>query len=35
MKNTKRKYSTDFKEKAVQLSYQRENIKELADGRFN
>ena len=31
MGNIKRNYSTAFKEKAVSLSYQRENIKELAD----
>jgi transposase-like protein len=31
MKNSKRVYSESFKEKAVSLSYQRENIKELAD----
>jgi len=27
----KRVYSTEFKSEAVRLSYQRENIKELAD----
>ncbi len=31
MKKSKRVYSESFKEKAVSLSYQRENIKELAD----
>ena len=31
MKKAKRVYSESFKEKAVSLSYQRENIKELAD----
>jgi transposase len=31
MKKVKRVYSESFKEKAVSLSYQRENIKELAD----
>ncbi len=31
MGKAKRKYSESFKEKAVSLSYQRENIKELAD----
>ena len=31
MKNTKRNYTKEFKEKAVTLSYQRANIKELAD----
>jgi transposase len=31
MGKEKRKYSESFKEKAVSLSYQRENIKELAD----
>lgn len=31
MKKPKRNYSEAFKEKAVSLSYQRENIKELAD----
>ena len=31
MKKAKRNYSESFKEKAVSLSYQRENIKELAD----
>lgn len=31
MKKAKRIYSESFKEKAVSLSYQRENIKELAD----
>jgi len=31
MKEAKRVYSESFKEKAVSLSYQRENIKELAD----
>lgn len=31
MKKAKRNYSEAFKEKAVSLSYQRENIKELAD----
>jgi len=31
MKRSKRVYSESFKEKAVSLSYQRENIKELAD----
>ena len=30
MENKKRFYSKEFKEKAVQLSYQRENLKELA-----
>ncbi len=30
MKQKKRNYSKSFKEKAVSLSYQRENIKELA-----
>ncbi len=31
MGKAKRVYSESFKEKAVNLSYQRENIKELAD----
>jgi transposase-like protein len=31
MKKARRVYSETFKEKAVSLSYQRENIKELAD----
>jgi transposase len=31
MGKAKRVYSEKFKEKAVSLSYQRENIKELAD----
>ncbi len=31
MGKAKRVYSESFKEKAVSLSYQRENIKELAD----
>ena len=31
MRKAKRVYSESFKEKAVSLSYQRENIKELAD----
>lgn len=31
MKKAKRIYSESFKEKAVSLSYQRENIKELAN----
>ena len=31
MGKPKRVYSESFKEKAVSLSYQRENIKELAD----
>ena len=31
MGKTKRVYSESFKEKAVSLSYHRENIKELAD----
>ena len=31
MKRQKRYYSKDFKEKAVLLSYKRDNIKELAD----
>jgi transposase len=31
MKKVKRVYSESFKEKSVSLSYQRENIKELAD----
>ena len=31
MEKAKRVYSESFKEKAVSLSYQRENIKELAD----
>ena len=31
MKKAKRIYSESFKEKAVSLSYHRENIKELAD----
>jgi len=31
MKKSKRVYIESFKEKAVSLSYQRENIKELAD----
>ncbi len=30
MENKKRFYSKEFKEKAVQLSYQGENLKELA-----
>ena len=31
MKKEKQHYSTEFKEQAVSLSYQRANIKELAD----
>ena len=31
MESKKRFYSTEFKEKAVSLSYQRDNIKELAN----
>jgi transposase len=31
MKKSKRVYSESFKEKAVSLSHQRENIKELAN----
>lgn len=31
MKREKRTYSKDFKEKTISLSYQRANIKELAD----
>jgi len=31
MTRKKRNYSIEFKEKAVALSYQRENLKELAD----
>ena len=31
MEKPKRVYSDSFKEKAVSLSYQRENIKELTD----
>ena len=30
MKRVKRKYSNEFKQEAVKLSYQRDNIKELA-----
>lgn len=30
MKRVKRNYSTEFKQEAVKLSYQRDNIKELA-----
>ena len=31
MKRVKRNYSKEFKEEAVRLSYQRDNIKDLAD----
>lgn len=31
MKKQKKHYSKEFKEKAVSLSYQRDNIKDLAD----
>ena len=30
MKRVKRNYSNEFKQEAVRLSYQRDNIKELA-----
>ena len=31
MKKTQKRYSKSFREKAVKLSYQRDNIKDLAD----
>ena len=31
MKRVKRNYSSEFKQEAVRLSYQRDNIKDLAD----